>query len=72
MQAIFGGYTPLQALHPGLVILVPNVGREMQLRLFRETLVRLRDLGELVNRALEIDIDGDALIRRVYQLASLG
>jgi predicted nuclease of predicted toxin-antitoxin system len=61
-----------QQLHPGLVILVPNVGREMQLRLFRAALVRLRDLGELVNRALEINADGDALIQRVYQLASLG
>jgi predicted nuclease of predicted toxin-antitoxin system len=60
-----------QELHPGLVILVPNVGREMQLQLFREALARLRDLGELVNRALEIDADEDALIQRVYQLASL-
>jgi predicted nuclease of predicted toxin-antitoxin system len=59
-----------QQLHPGLVILVPNMGREMQLRLFREALAQLRDLGELVNRALEIDVDGDALLRRVYRLAS--
>lgn len=61
-----------QPLHPGLVILVPNVGREMQLRLFGEALMQLRDLGELVNRALEIDVVGEAPIRRVYQLASLG
>lgn len=61
-----------QQLHPGLVILVPNVSREMQLRLFREALVQLRELGELVNKALEINVDGEALTRRVYQLASLG
>jgi hypothetical protein len=34
--------------------------------------MQLRDLGELVNRALEIDVVGEALIRRIYQLASLG
>lgn len=61
-----------QQLHPGLVILVPNVGRETQLRLFRGTLTELRSLGELVNQALEIDIAGDALVRRVYQLSTLG
>jgi len=40
-------------------------------RLFREALAQLRDLGELVNRALEIDVDGDALIRRIYRLARI-
>ena len=32
----------VQELHPGLVILVPNVGRETQRRLFRAALSRLR------------------------------
>lgn len=60
-----------QQLHPGLVILVPNIGRETQLRLFREALARLRSLGELVNQALEIDVGGDRLIQRVYRLAKV-
>lgn len=60
-----------RALHPGFVILIPNVSRDLQLHLFREALAQLGDLGDLVNRALEIDSDGDAFTRRVYELTSL-
>jgi predicted nuclease of predicted toxin-antitoxin system len=41
-----------QEFHPGLVILVPNVERQIQLLLFGAVLARLRGIGELVNKAL--------------------
>jgi predicted nuclease of predicted toxin-antitoxin system len=56
-----------QELHPGLLILVPNVERETQLRLFRAALVRLRGIGELVNKALEVRLRGSALIFDEYE-----
>ena len=56
-----------QELHPGLVILVPNVEREAQRRLFREALVRLRVIGELVNKALEVRLRGDDVIFDEYE-----
>jgi predicted nuclease of predicted toxin-antitoxin system len=54
-------------LHPGLVILVPNVARETQLRLFRAALARLRVIGELVNKALEVHFRGDDVIFDEYE-----
>ena len=57
-----------QKLHPGLVILVPNVEREIQLRLFRASLARLRAIGELVNKALEVNFRGDDVIFDQYEL----
>jgi predicted nuclease of predicted toxin-antitoxin system len=56
-----------QGLHPGLVILVPNVERETQLRLFRAALARLRVLGELVNKALGVHFRGDDVIFDEYE-----
>jgi predicted nuclease of predicted toxin-antitoxin system len=56
-----------QELHPGLVIIVPNVGRETQFRLFRAALARLLGIGELVNKALEVDLRGDDLIFDEYE-----
>ena len=56
-----------QELHPGLVILVPNVARETQLRLFRAALARLRGAGELVNKALEVRLRGDDVIVDDYE-----
>jgi predicted nuclease of predicted toxin-antitoxin system len=55
-----------QELHPGLVILVPNVERETQLRLFRAALARLRGIGELVNKALDVRLRDDAAIFDEY------
>jgi predicted nuclease of predicted toxin-antitoxin system len=56
-----------QELHPGLVILVPNVEREMQLWLFRAALARLRVIGELINKALEVGFDGDEVSFDEYE-----
>ncbi len=61
-----------QELHPGLVILVPNVGRETQLRLLQTALVRLRAIRDLVNKALEVDVDGDIITFDEYELSRGG
>ncbi len=53
-------------LHPGLVILVPNVLQEKQGLLFRAALTRLAELGGPVNQLLEVDIVGDEITLRLY------
>jgi predicted nuclease of predicted toxin-antitoxin system len=57
-----------QALHAGLVILIPNVRRELQRRLFRGALDQLAVIGEPVNRVLEVDLDGDDVTFALYDL----
>jgi hypothetical protein len=57
-----------QPLHAGLVIILPNVNREEQQRLFLGALGELGQLGEPVNRVLEDDIDGDEVIFTFYDL----
>jgi predicted nuclease of predicted toxin-antitoxin system len=58
----------LQPLHAGLVIIIPNVGRMTQRRLFRGALDVLATLGEPINRVLEVDIDGDDVTFSLYDL----
>ncbi len=55
-------------LHPGLVVIIPNANRDGQLQLFRAALARLEIIKELINRALEIDADGDRIILNEYVL----
>jgi predicted nuclease of predicted toxin-antitoxin system len=55
-------------LHPGLVILIPNTGRETQIRLFGAVLSRLRTMPDLVNRALEVDFVDDGATIIEYEL----
>jgi predicted nuclease of predicted toxin-antitoxin system len=55
-----------QPLHAGLVIIIPNVNRSTQQRLFLGALDELARLGEPVNRVLEVDIDGDDVTFNVY------
>ncbi len=57
-----------EALHAGLVILIPNVRRELQRRLFRGALDQLAIIGEPVNRVLEVDLDGDDVTFALYDL----
>jgi len=57
-----------QPLHAGLVIIIPNVNRGTQQRLFRGVLAELATLGEPVNRVLEVDIDGDDITFNLYDL----
>jgi predicted nuclease of predicted toxin-antitoxin system len=54
------------ALHAGLVILLPSVGRDLQQRLFRAALDELALIGEPVNRVLEVDLDGGEVTLTLY------
>jgi len=55
-------------LHSGLVIIVPRINRMEQRRLFRGVLDELAVVGELINRVLEVDIDGDEMTFSLYDL----
>ena len=57
-----------EPLHAGLVIIVPNVNRIEQTRLFRAALVRLTAVGEPVNRVLEIDVDENGIVFNFHEL----
>jgi predicted nuclease of predicted toxin-antitoxin system len=66
-----GDYRRLYAaepLHPGLIILIPNVRRASQRRLFRGALAQLAVIGEPVNQVIEIDLDGDDVTFALYDL----
>ena len=53
-------------LHNGLIIIVPNVGRQSQIRLFSLALDAILDLGEsVINKLVEVLEDGSIQIRRV-------
>jgi predicted nuclease of predicted toxin-antitoxin system len=56
-----------QPLHVGLVILIPVVSRDVQRRLFKAALDELVIIGEPVNRALEVDLDGDEVTLTLYE-----
>jgi predicted nuclease of predicted toxin-antitoxin system len=58
-----------ECLHPGLVILLPNVKRERQSLLFRSVLQRLSQLLDLTNRVLEVDLVGENINMKMYSLS---
>jgi predicted nuclease of predicted toxin-antitoxin system len=57
-----------QTLHAGLVIIIPNVNRMVQQQLFRGALDELAKFGEPVNRVLDVDIEGDDVTFKLYDL----
>ena len=61
-----------EPLHAGLVILIPSVGRLLQRQLFRVALEELATFGDLVNRVLEVNVDGEEAIVTLYDLPSGG
>ena len=48
-------------LHPGLVIVVPNVALDKQVLLFRAALERISQSGDMTNKVLEVDISEDEI-----------
>ena len=62
----FRGLYASEELHPGLVILVPNVAQEKQILLFRAALKRLAELGDVIKKLLEVNIDGDDITVKLY------
>jgi predicted nuclease of predicted toxin-antitoxin system len=49
-------------VHPGLVVIVPAVNRDDQLRLFRAVLARLGTERDLINKLIEIDLNATVTI----------
>ena len=68
MPVILGGFTRDSPIHAGLVIVIPQVNRAMQQRLFRDALAELAALNESINYVLEVDIDGDDVTFNLYDL----
>jgi predicted nuclease of predicted toxin-antitoxin system len=54
-------------LHPGLLIIIPSVERETQIRLFRALLNKVVEIGEPVNLVIEADLDGDGIRLELYE-----
>jgi predicted nuclease of predicted toxin-antitoxin system len=61
----------MQPIHPGLIIILPNVERLLQRRLSAQALVELQTAGDMVNRVLEVGLDDDAATFSVYELFSV-
>ena len=53
-------------VHPGLVIVVPNVVQEKQVLLFREAMERLAQCGDATNKVLEVDIAEEDITLTMY------
>jgi predicted nuclease of predicted toxin-antitoxin system len=49
-------------LHPGLIIIIPNVAIPAQEDLFDAVLSRLPELGDLTNKLVEVDREGEVTI----------
>jgi predicted nuclease of predicted toxin-antitoxin system len=49
-------------LHSGLVIILPSVDRDEQVRLFNYALDAAEELGDLVNKVIEVDRDGSTKV----------
>lgn len=55
-------------LHAGLIIIVPNVDQTLQKVLFRAALEAIFTPNDLVNRVLEVGIDGEDVTLDFYDL----
>ncbi len=55
-------------VHAGLVIIIPNVGRVVQQLLFNGAIEELSQIGEPINRVVEVDLDGDVMTFEIYDL----
>src|SRR5205085_9121425 len=64
----FRRFYAAQDVHPGLVILIPNVERETQARLFGAVVARLGPMRDFVNKGLEVDLADDRIIFVEYEL----
>jgi predicted nuclease of predicted toxin-antitoxin system len=57
-----------QQLHPGLVLILPNVDRQTEARLFAAAFAQLAPVDDLVNQVMEIDLDDARVKFRIYEL----
>lgn len=49
-------------LHAGLIVIVPQVRREGQKIFFKRALDRLKQVGDLTNKILEVDENGEVAV----------
>ena len=49
-------------LHAGLIVILPNCRRDAQKILFRAALSRVKEIGGLENKALEINANGEITV----------
>jgi predicted nuclease of predicted toxin-antitoxin system len=61
-----------EAVHAGLIIIIPNVNRDRQIQLFRGALALLATVGEPINRVLEIDVAADEAVFNLYDYPASG
>jgi hypothetical protein len=54
-------------LHPGLIVILPNVTPAVQCELFERALTEVAKIPDTINRVVEIDSD----VVRVYELPKL-
>jgi predicted nuclease of predicted toxin-antitoxin system len=64
-RADFMAFYAKEALHPGLIIVLPNVTPSRQRDLFRAALLHIGD-RDLINTVLEVDLTGATAICREY------
>lgn len=62
----------VEPLHPGLVIIIPAVNRELQRQLFGGAIDQLVLRGEPINQVIEVDLDGDDVTFTLYDLPADG
>ena len=55
-------------LHPGLVILIPNVPIELQQQPFTAALMQIAEVGEPVNQVLGVDLQEEEVVIPLYDL----
>ncbi len=55
-----------EALHAGLVLMIPNVRRVQQIELFRAALAEVARDPEFVNTVIEVDFGGGGIATRRY------
>lgn len=58
-------------MHPGLMIVVPNVVQKTQILLFREAMKRLARCNDMVNKVLEADISEENITLTIYDLSAV-
>ena len=56
-----------QELHPGLLLIIPSVERETQIRLFQAALAKLAEIGEPVNQIIEAHLDGNGICLEQFE-----
>jgi len=63
----FKGRYAQEALHAGLILIVPNVRREQQVALFRAGLSEVTQNPDLINCVIEASQDGNDIVVRRYE-----